>query len=101
MPLPAERFPFTARLIALAPLEAGVYVLWHGEDLIYIGHAKGGRATLRACLLDHFSGVSGPCTRRANFYGWELSEDPEGDEARLLVEYRSLNQRLPRCNARA
>jgi excinuclease UvrABC nuclease subunit len=100
MPIPRELFPFTARLIAGAPEEPGVYVLWEDGEITYIGHAQGRGATIRSRLVDHFSGTHSPCTRRATHYSWEISLKPAAREAALLEEYQQANARLPRCNAR-
>ena len=100
MPLPDEQFPFTARLIAGAPEQAGVYALWHAGAVIYIGHAKGRGATIRSQLVEHFTGTLGACTRRASHYSWRISRDPAAAERDLLAEYRTANSRLPSCNAR-
>jgi len=100
MALPHEKFPFTAKLIAGAPQQAGVYMLWYDEDVVYIGHAKGRGATIRSLLVEHFSGNLGPCTRRASHYSWQIAGDPGAREHELLEEYRSAHQCLPCCNAR-
>jgi hypothetical protein len=100
VPTPANSFPFTAKLIAGAPDEPGVYALWLEDDIIYFGHAKGGGATIRSCLLDHFSGVLGACTRRASHYSWELATRPAERERELIEDYRQRNRHLPYCNAR-
>lgn len=101
MPLPRQSFPFTAKLIAGAPEEAGVFLLWHGGEIVYIGRADGRGATIRSCLVEHFSGARGPCTRRAEDYSWEISLHPALRELELLEEYRKLFSRLPRCNSAA
>jgi hypothetical protein len=98
MPLLSEPFPFTAKLIAGAPEEPGVYALWLEGDIIYFGHAKGGTATIRSRLVDHFSGIAGPCTRRATQYGWEISLKPAEREAQVLADYQQQNHHLPLCN---
>ncbi len=94
-------FPFTARLIAGAPEQAGVYVLWEDGEVIYIGHALGGSATVRSRLVDHFAGSGGPCTRKATHYSWAVSHDPAGRERLLMEEYRRRFVDLPRCNRQA
>lgn len=98
MSFPRETFPFTAKLIAGAPEEPGVYLLWEDGEVIYVGRAGGRGATIRSCLVDHFSGVQGPCTRRATEYSWEMSRDPAGRELAILEAYRTRYSRLPRCN---
>lgn len=100
MPISSELFPFTARLLAGAPEEPGVYALWEDGEITYIGHAGGRGATIRSHLVDHFAGTLSPCTRRATHYSWEISLKPAAREAELLEDYRKANARLPRCNAK-
>ena len=95
MPIPREVFPFTARLIGGAPDQVGIFVLWKGEELIYLGATAVG-ATIRSRLLEHFSGRAGDCTRVATHYSWQISPKPAELELELLVEYRQSFQRLPR-----
>ena len=99
MPIPREVFPFTARLVAGAPEEPGVYVLWKDGDVVYIGAALGGGATIRSRLVEHFAGRAGDCTRTATQYSWEISLKPAVRELQLLEEYRNSFRRLPRCNS--
>jgi len=99
MPVPRKVFPFSARLVALSPEVGGVYVLWQDDEVIYIGAALGGGATIRSRLVEHFSGNGGDCTRRATHYSWEISLKPAARELELLEEHRASFQRLPRCNA--
>lgn len=100
MPISRDRFPFSAKLIAGAPEEPGVFALWEEGEIIYIGHARGRGMTIRSRLVDHFTGMVSPCTRRASHYSWEISAAPAAREAELLSEFQSANTRLPRCNAR-
>jgi hypothetical protein len=96
-----RQFPFSGALIAAAPEEAGVYVLWQDGAAIYIGRAQGRGTTIRSRLIDHFSGREGACTRHATHYSWELVRDPAAREAELLQEHLARFQRPPRCNAAA
>ena len=96
-----SQFPFLAALIAAAPEQAGVYLLWQDGAVIYIGRALGGGATIRSRLVDHFSGREGACTRQTTHYSWELVRDPAAREAELLKEHHARFQRAPRCNAAA
>ena len=95
-----KKFPFTGALVAAAPEEAGVYLLWQDVKIIYVGRAGGRGATIRSRLVDHFSGREGPCTRDTTHYSWELSRDPATREAQLLAEHKTSFQRVPRCNGR-
>ena len=93
-----KQFPFSAALIAAAPEEPGVYLLWQEGEVIYIGRAAGRDTTIRSRLVDHFSGREGVCTRSTTHYSWELSRDPAEREAQLLQEHLSRFERAPRCN---
>jgi hypothetical protein len=98
VPIRSAPFEFTSLMIALAPEERGVYALWQDGELIYVGTALGRNLTLRSRLIDHFSGLEGPCTQRATHYGWEACSRPGDRELELLEEYRSEFRRFPRCN---
>ena len=98
---PSKQFPFSGVLIAAAPEEPGVYLLWQDGVVIYIGHALGRGTTIRSRLIDHFSGREGACTRQTTHYSWELVRDPAAREAELLKEHLAQFQRPPRCNAAA
>lgn len=93
-----ERFPFTSRLIAGAPDEPGVFVLWQDREIIFIGHTQGRGETIRSALVEHFAGNASPSTRRATHYSWMITRSPAALEAQLLEEYNKANSRLPWCN---
>ncbi len=95
----AKQFPFSGALIAAAPEEAGIYLLWQDGVVIYIGRAMGRGTTIRSRLIDHFSGREGACTRNTTHYSWALVRDPAAREAQLIEEHRARHQRPPRCNA--
>src|SRR5438045_7597029 len=65
VPIEMKRYPFTRPIIEYAPYDmGGVYVLWDGDEAIYIGRT-GGAHDIRACLLEHLDGMRGDCTRTA------------------------------------
>jgi hypothetical protein len=97
MPLNAPRIEFNMLHVSNAPEDEGVYVLWDGEEIIYIGRAVG-RITLRRCLSDHCSGYFGYCTQNATHFGWEVARFPIAREAELLDEFRARFNALPRCH---
>jgi hypothetical protein len=99
MPVAGPRYAFIPSFIRTAPNEAGVYSLWEGSELIYYGKAEGGTATIQSCLMYHFLGHSGVCTRHASHYSWEVNRKPADLEAELLKEHEAAFNRLPRCNA--
>lgn len=95
-----EKYHFTANNIACAPDENGVYLLYEGEELIYIGRAVGLIVTIRTRLQCHFRGDEGPCTKRATSYSRYVCSDGAQFEAELLAIHKKVHGRLPRCNAR-
>jgi hypothetical protein len=99
MPIEAPRYHLTRSMVAGAPEEPGVYALWKGEELIFLGRASQA-ATIRACLVEHLGGAC-PCTRQATHYTWELSLQPAAREAEVLREFQARFGRLPRCNGKA
>jgi excinuclease UvrABC nuclease subunit len=95
-----DRLPFVAALVDSAPTANGIYVLYEGEELIYVGRAVGLYVTIRSRLKCHFRGDEGPCTQRATHYTWRICADGEQLERELLAAYNYQYGRLPRCNAR-
>jgi hypothetical protein len=96
------RYPFTQAMIELAPQEPGVFGLFDGEELIYIGCAIGGaHSTLRNLLSQHCRGVYGACTAKATAYTWEISLHARMREAQLLSLYSRDTGRSPRCHGNA
>jgi len=95
MPIEGQRHRFTTWQISGAPLERGVYILWEGDEAIYVGATRG-EATLRACLQEHYARRLPP--QDATHFTCEICRDPARREAELLAEFRIANSRLPRCN---
>lgn len=95
MPTNSPRYRFTTWQISGAPLERGVYMLWQGDEAIYVGATRG-EASIRSCLLEHYARRARP--HDATHFTWQISPDPRRREAELLAEFRIANSRLPRCN---
>jgi len=91
---------FTSSVVSGAPAERGVYALFDGPELIYIGRADGLGVTIRSRLQSHLRGDEGRCTQQATQYTWEVCPAPSLREAELLAEYRAQTGSLPRCNQR-
>jgi hypothetical protein len=91
-----HRYPFDARVIQGAPAEPGVYVLWEGTEVTYIGTAEPSM-TIKQRLLDHLSGQN-HCGCRPTHYSWRLAPNPGMVERELLGQYRHKLAALPRCN---
>ena len=100
MPVRSPKWPFTQAAIEHSPDEwGGVYVLWRGDTMLFIGSAPdGGRNSIKADLLAHLRGERGTCTQAATHYGWELSQNPKERELELLKEYAARHRSYPRCN---
>lgn len=98
MPINGEKYIFSEENIQKAPQTGGVYELYVGDELIYIGHATGSATTISSRLADHFSGREGRHTQQATSYRREVCRNPAERERALLLGFRSMYRRLPRCN---
>lgn len=81
-----------------APASPGVYVLYDGPEVIFIGKSD---VSIRSRLQDHLNGAEGPCTKGATHYKREVTEADEARayEEELLVEYaQEHDYELPRCH---
>lgn len=88
-PLASPKYAFKESLIQAAPEDSGVYLLYFGDTMLYIGLATGktnlGREnpdTIRGRLLAHFHGELKPDV--ATHYRWEIHSDPQLRVAELL-----------------
>jgi len=99
MPISGNRYKFTDENIGKSPTGIGVYALYDGNELIYIGKAEGENG-IRARLQAHKRGDEGSCTKKATAYRRELHSEPSQREAELLLEYYEAQGELPRCNER-
>lgn len=94
------RYPFTPAMIEHAPDGFGVYGLFEGDELIYIGRATRGMS-IKTCLSMHLEGVLGACTSAATTYTWELNLWPSTRENELLLAFTKAEGREPRCQGKA
>lgn len=93
-----EHVPFHARDVAAAPALPGVYLLYRGHRLVYIGIAAAG-ATIRDQLRHHLRGDGGPCTRSASEFDYEASAAPVPLYRHYLAVYFAATAGLlPDCN---
>jgi hypothetical protein len=99
MPIRNPKYRLTRAMVEGAPHEAGVFALWEGEELIYVGRASPG-STIRDQLLAHL-GRKCSCTEKASHYTWELSLRPATREVEILKEFIAHFGRMPKCNADA
>ncbi|MFQ5756072.1 MAG: hypothetical protein ACE5H7_08245 [Acidiferrobacterales bacterium] len=100
MSIKSDLQAFSRGDIDKAPDEPGVYALYQGDRLIYIGRAEGGLSTttIRARLKDHCKGHHGPYTEQATHYRCEVTPNPVVRQHELLQEYEQLHGRPPKCN---
>ena len=92
--LPRQRF--SAWTIAGVPAGLGVYLLWQGGEVVYIGRATD---SLRERLMEHYIRHAKPWD--ASHFAWEQCERPAAREAELLRTARLAFGKLPRYNASA
>ena len=95
MPLGKPRYPFNRRLIAGAPRDMGVYILYRESEVIYIGRA----VHIQSRLQEHMDGAVCECSRQATHYSWEIVLQPQVRELELLQEQLEHSGALPPCNA--
>lgn len=96
--LKLPRYPFTRAMIEYAPETHGVYGLFEGEGIIYIGKAVSGMM-IKSCLLLHQDGSFGECTRKATAYTWEIVGWPSARETELLAAFFKAYAHDPRCQS--
>jgi hypothetical protein len=96
MPIRSPKWPVSKSLMLDAPETAGVYALWAGKELVYIGSARGGRTTLRTRLADHVRYIAPG--KQPTHISWEITSKPVQRELELLVEFQEGNSRFPRWN---
>jgi hypothetical protein len=92
--LPRKRF--SAWQVAGVPARAGVYVLWLGEEIVYVARAA---ASLRERLMEHYTRQAKPWD--VSHFGVLACELPLARESEMLDAVRRAFGRLPRYNATA
>lgn len=91
-------FRFAEDSISSAPEQEGVYALYQGNELIYIGKAEQG-GSIKSRLQNHLTG-SDPCTKTATTFRYEVCDNPRHREELYLQVYEVSYLKLPRCNVR-
>ena len=80
------------------PPSPGVYFLYRGGRLIYIGVAGNGGG-IREALASHVASACAACTRQDTTFRYELAPDPRRRHAQYLRAYRQRHEgRVPACN---
>jgi hypothetical protein len=99
MPIDWPLYRFTSVLVSSSPEHEGVYALWEGDEMIYVGRASGS-ATVKSCLTMHYDRRDS-CAENATHYSWEIAFRPAEREAQILEQFQAQHGRLPRFNAKA
>jgi hypothetical protein len=95
-----EHVPLNAAGVALAPMLPGVYLLYRGHRLIYLGFAAPGYS-IRQCLGEHLRGERGACTAAATEFDYESSGSPSQLYRHYMAIYMDATGGLmPECNDR-
>lgn len=88
--LASPRYAFKEAVIHTSPEETGVYALYFGADLLYVGGAPGrgpgNPDSLRGRLLAHVHGELKPAL--ATHYRWEIHPAPDARVAEVLEALR-------------
>ncbi len=96
--LSQPRYSFIPAAIKNAPEHEGVFGIFRGPELIFLGHTDTLYGTIKAALTGHFEGLCGDCTMDATRYAWEVVASPRARLLNLLQQFQARHQRAPRCN---
>lgn len=64
-------------MVADAPDTSGIYALWSGDTLLYVGRAEGGADTLHARLTEHLARAASGHGPAPTHYSWEICDPRE------------------------
>ena|SRR5438270_1741803 len=92
------RFRCAHGTIVDAPTHAGIFGLFDGDELIYVGRATNDAgSTIRDLLAGHCKGQYGSCTAKATHYTFEICLQPVLREMEVLVDFANRHRQAPRC----
>ena len=81
-----------------SPASPGVYALYSGDELTYLGLAAQGDG-IRARLEDHLRGGCAGCSRQATRFTYELTHHPRRRHSQRIGAHRERHGgRVPSCN---
>jgi len=101
MPISGKRYVFNKKNVDKSPTKTGVFALYDGTTLIFIGRATDKGVTIRSKLQDHLEGREGESTPRATHYKREETKSSVSREIELLAEYKDSFGGSPRANVPA
>src|SRR2546423_393363 len=99
MPIAGRHWSFSSTVVSGAPETPGVFGLYEGGELIYLGSTVAG-TTLRSVLATQLRNAAqaGSPIRDVTHYAWEIVGLPDLRELELLDEFRAQHGKAPRCN---
>ncbi len=100
MPISGKRYRFTKENVDKSPTKTGVFALYDGAMLIFIGRATDDGATIRTQLQDHQASRATNGTGKATHYRREATTASVSREIELLAEYEAKFGGPPRDNVR-
>ena len=93
MAIRSPKWLVIAALVASAPDTPGVFELWDGDELLYVGSTRH-KATLRTELERELAAH----VREATHFSWEITFKPQSRARELLAEFEREHHRPPRLN---
>ena len=94
MPIRSPKWLFATALVLASPETPGVFELWDGDELVYVGATRGPHPSLRDSLAREIA------IHEATHFSWEITYQADERERELLDEYIEQNRHLPRLNER-
>jgi hypothetical protein len=94
MAMRSPKWLVIAALVTLAPDTPGVFELWDGDELLYVGSTRR-KETLRTEIERELWAHAAEATH----FSWEITFDPEARTRELLDEFEHEHHRRPRLNA--
>ena len=95
MAIRSPKWLVLAALVSLAPDTPGVFELWDGDELVYVGGTRRDRPSLRQELVHELLERG----REVTHFSWEITYDPATRERELLAEFELTYHRAPRLNS--
>ena len=95
MLLATPRLALDAEDLASAPALPGIYALWNGPGVLYVGRTTATLQTLKQIVEQHLLGYLKPTRREVSHFSYELSLHPELRHFAVIAELTELGFVLP------
>lgn len=90
-----DMYRLTRNNVDQVPEAPGVYALYEGGQVIYVGAAIGRGETIRSRLREHLAGSQPPGRATAKAFSYEVTRYPLSRERALLEEERRNRRDMP------